>query len=181
MRNTIGSRWMDMLKNKFRLVKTFKILIIALFALSTLILSNNLEHASAYQKTNKTMNQQSNIQSFDVNVSINYKISITPNLKGVNPNIIKAARQGLFDWDCDNAKYFHYNGYSKNEEILIFDVVKINDISWGVHFWVKEKGEKDFSRNKNEYSAARVDKQKDGSYKGYVFSSKPAQRVGETY
>ena len=124
-------------------------------------------------------NQNSNSDSFDVNVSIKYKINIADKIKGTSPNIIKATRQAMFDTDCFFAKLNHYNTYTINNDVLIFDVKEKGMDTWEVDFYEKKSDDKEYDTI--GYSCATVEKQKDGSYIGTIIHSSPCMPIGETY
>ncbi|MHC6180289.1 hypothetical protein ACYUJ6_10605 [Clostridium sp. JNZ X4-2] len=91
---------------------------------------------------NTFKNQNSKDDSFDISVSINYKITIDDNIKKTNPNIIKATKQAIFDTDCYFAKLQHYNRYFKDNDIFIFNVKKTGENTWEVDFKEKKSGTK---------------------------------------
>lgn len=126
-----------------------------------------------------TENNNSNSDSFDINVSLKYNIHLDDKVKGTNPNIIKATRQAIFGADCYRAKFEHYNGYSRNNDVLIFDVKETGTDEWEVDFYQKKSDEKGY--NTIGYSYATVEKQKDGRYIGGISGSSPMMPVGETY
>ena len=134
---------------------------------------------STYTNTTTQGNQNSNSDSFDVNVSLKYNINLDDKVKGTNPNIIKATRQAIFDADCYCAKLEHYNGYSVNNDVLIFDVKEAGTDTWKVDFYEKKLDEKEYDTS--GYSVATVEKQKDGSYTGGLTIHPPVMPVGETY
>jgi len=126
-------------------------------------------------------NQNYNSDSFDINVSLKYTIHIDDKIKGTNPNIIKATRQAIFNADCDFAESNNYNGYTVNNDILIFNVIEKGTDIWEVDFYEKKSDENEY--NKIGYSFAIVEKQKDGSYKGGMSHSSTAEATivtGET-
>ncbi len=55
----------------------------------------------------ETLNQNTDTDSYDINVQINYRVTIDKNLKEINPNIIRATRQAIFD--CDYQLSAHSN------------------------------------------------------------------------
>jgi hypothetical protein len=134
---------------------------------------------STYTNTTTQGNQKSNSDSFDVNVSLKYNINLDDKVKGTNPNIIKATRQAIFDEDCYCAKLEHYNGYSVNNDVLIFDVKEAGTDTWEVDFYEKKLDEKEYDTS--GYSVATVEKQKDGSYTGGLTIHPPFMPAGETY
>lgn len=143
------------------------------------IQTNNLTSAINKSGTSIEENQSLNSDSFDINVSLKYKINIDDRIKGINTNIVKSTRQAIFDADCDFVKIQHYNGYAVNNDVLIFDVKEIEMDTWEVDFYEKKSDEKEY--NTIGYSFATVEKQKDGSYKGKITHSSPAILGGETY
>jgi hypothetical protein len=139
-------------------------------------ISNNIVMASS----DTTVSQDSNTDSFDVNVDLHYKITLDDKVKGTNPNIIKATRQAIFDTDYFFARLQHYNGYSVNNDVLIFDVKEIaQNCAWEVDFRIKKSGTESY--NTDFYCRANIIKQKDGSYIGNMFHSSPYMPTGETY
>jgi len=127
--------------------------------------------------TQTEKNQTSN--SFDVNVSIKYNIHLDDKVKDANPNIIKATRQAMFDADCDFARLQHYNGYSVNNDVLIFDVKEKGTDTWEVDFYEKKSEDKEY--NTIGYCVADVTKQKDGTYIGGMTHSTTITTTPETY
>ncbi|MDP4144949.1 MAG: hypothetical protein Q8936_10790 [Bacillota bacterium] len=124
------------------------------------------------------MNKDNTANSFDVDVKINYKITLDNKVKGVNPNIIKAARQGIFDADIYHARIFHYNRSTSND-IYIFEVNDKGNNTWEILF--REKKQTDASYDTNGYSLVTVEKQKSGSFRGYIIGSSPDIRDDETF
>ena len=118
--------------------------------------------------------------SYDINVSINCKIALDDKVKGVNPNIIRATRQALFNYDCNNAMFWHYNGFSRNYYILIFDVKEISKDTWAVKFHQKQN--KSDKYDKDGYSFTNVVKQNSGVFIGRIDNpGGPNIDYGETY
>ena len=134
---------------------------------------------SQYESDTSTENNSSNSDSFDVNVNLKYNIYLGDKVKGTDTNIIKATRQAIFSSDCYYAKFKHYNGYSVNDDVLIFDVKEEGTDSWEVDYRVKKADEKDYDTI--GYSVATVEKQKDGSYTGGLTIHPPFMPAGETY
>lgn len=129
--------------------------------------------------SNLISNQNTDTNSFDVDVKISYKITLDDKVKKINSNIIKAARQAIFDSDCGNAKFSHYN-YSMEKDIYIFEVNEAGSNIWQVKFW--EKAQNEISYNKTGYCSATVEKQKTGSFRGYMVNpGGPCIRGDETY
>ncbi len=119
-------------------------------------------------------------ESFDIKVGINYKITLDDKVKAVDTNIIKAARQEIFDYASYNAKFSHYNGYIINNDVYIFEVAETGKYTWEVRFWEKQQ-DSDYY-NKDGYCFATVEKQKSGSFKGYIINpGGPMVRGDETY
>lgn len=138
------------------------------------------------QKTNSAIDEKaktlvkSNSDSYDINVTINCKITLDDKVKGVNPNIIRATRQALFNYDCNNAMFWHYNGFSRNYYILIFDIKEISKDTWVVKFHQKQN--KSDKYDTDGYSFANVVKQKSGVYIGRIDNpGGPKIDYGETY
>lgn len=128
----------------------------------------------------ETLNQNTDTDSYDINVQINYKVTIDKNLKEIDPNIIRATRQAIFDCDCSNAKFSHYKGFIINNDICIFEVNETGKNTWQVKFW--EKTQNTDLYDKDGYCSATVEKQDSGSYKGYVINpGGPMIRGDETY
>jgi FOG: Glucan-binding domain (YG repeat) len=130
-------------------------------------------------KVNKSDIDQDNENSFNVDVSIKYNVYLDDKVKGTDANIIRAARKALFDNNCYFAKYQHYNGYSVNADILIFNVKETGTDEWEVDFYSKGIEEKEY--DKNGYGSATVNRQKDGSYTGGIISSDFAYPEGITW
>lgn len=114
---------------------------------------------------------------FESNVDL--ELDFIKKEKDVNPNIIRATRQAMFDTDCYSARINHYNGLNINTDVLIFDVKETGTDSWKVCFHLKNSDEKDY--NTIGYSHASVKKLDDGSYIGEISRSVPCESVGETY
>ncbi len=134
----------------------------------------------AADSSTETLNQKTDTDSFDINVQINYRVTIDKNIKEINPNIVRATRQAVFDYECSNAKFSHYNGFIINHDICIFEVNETGKNTWQVKFW--EKPQNSDSYIKDGFCSATVDKQDSGSYKGYVINSGgPMIRGDETY
>ena len=92
---------------------------------------------------NDNLNEETEItestsDSFDVNVHINIKVELDENLKNVNPGIIKAAREAMFNYHCDMAKYVHYDGYEVNKFVNIFNIEQKDNVNWEVKYRVKQ-------------------------------------------
>ena len=153
------------------------------FATTNKVLSPSNSNKQTYlgSSRNNTPHQINDDESdlFDVNVSINVKVTLDDKVKGVKPNIIRATRQALFDRDCDLAKFSHYNGYSRNYYINIFDVIDKGNDTWEVRFREKEK-ESDFYDYRG-YSIAEVKRDNSGSYQGTISGSRPCMQEGETF
>lgn len=130
-------------------------------------------------KNNTSTEETRNLDSFDINVNLKYKINLDDKVKGVNSNIIKATRQAIFDADFYFAKLQHYNGYCVNNDVLIFDVKETGTDTWEVDFYEKKSGAKEYDTI--GYSFATVEKQKDGSYIGAITHSTPYMPIVETY
>ncbi len=128
----------------------------------------------------ETLKQNTDTDSYDINVQINYRVTIDKNIKKINPNIIRATRQAIFDCDCSNAKFSHYNGFIINKDICIFEVNETGKNTWQVKFWEKPKNSDLY--DKDGFCSATVEKQDSGSYKGYVINpGGPMIRGDETY
>lgn len=164
-----------------RLTKIQLISLIIITAITGCSSSNNInnENNVAVSGNSEIVSQDYNSNSFNINVSLNYNIVLDDKVKGVNSNIIRATRQAIFDTDCDFARLQHYNGYSKNNDVLIFDVKENGKDTWKVDFKEKKAGTKEYDNI--GYSFATVKKQKSGSYIGYIVHSSPLIREGETY
>ena len=127
---------------------------------------------------NKLANKNIKVDTFDANVSICFSITLDDKVKDVDPNIIMATRQAMFDYYCDNAKFWHYNGYSITGDVVIMDVEKIKKDSWEVKFVPKSS----IANYPNGYSILTVEKRKSGSYKGIMpLHGSPLVTGGETY
>lgn len=140
-------------------------------------IQNNTSNLATPQSS--TLTQENHSDSFDINVSLKYNIYLDDKVKGINPNIIKATRQAIFDAGCSRAKLKHYNGYSVNDDVLIWGVKEATDTAWEVDYRVKNSNEKEYDTI--SYSVVTVTKQKDGSYVGEISGSSPAMPIGETY
>ena len=127
---------------------------------------------------NKTSNDDS-LDTYDINVDINYKVILDDDVKDVNPNIIKAVRHAVIDNDVFFAMLKHYIDYSINMDIYIYDVKEMGKDKWEVDFWTKEPSDAEY--DKSTYQFATVEKEKSGSYIGYIFHSSPLQLGDETY
>ncbi|HEX9060163.1 MAG TPA: hypothetical protein VF941_08275 [Clostridia bacterium] len=117
--------------------------------------------------------------SYDVDVSIKYKIELEDKVKKTNPNIIKAAREAIFLTDCEFSKLQHYNGYKRQGFIDIFEVIEQGKNSWEVRYRLKEKESDKY--DDQGYCSVNVEKQETGSYKGFIVHSWPAVKDDETF
>lgn len=116
---------------------------------------------------------------FDINVSIKFHIILANKVRWVNPNIIRASRQAIYDYYSSEAKFCHFNGFYINNDMLIFDIKEIKDNTWGVYFHVKAKEDKNYPGG---YSFLTVEKLQSGSYKGHIVQhGSPSIRGNETY
>ena len=118
-------------------------------------------------------NQDSNSGSFNINVNIKYNIYLADKVKQTDSNIIEATKEALFDMGCDLAKMQHYNMYSTNTDVLIFDVKETGTDNWEVYLHLKDQKEKEY--NTNTALTAIVSKEKNGEYKGGFKYSAPAE------
>jgi proteasome lid subunit RPN8/RPN11 len=64
-------------------------------------------------------------------------------------------------------------------DIYIYDVKETGKDNWEVDFWTKEPSDAEY--DKSTYQFATVEKEKSGSYIGYIFHSSPLQLGDETY
>lgn len=126
----------------------------------------------------KTSNDDS-LDTYDINVDINYKVILDDDVKDVNPNIIKAVRHAVIDNNVFFAMLKHYIDYSINMDIYIYDVKETGKDNWEVDFWTKEPSDAEY--DKSTYQFATVEKEKSGSYIGYIFHSSSLQLGDETY
>ena len=136
--------------------------------------SENSKAASIEEQTEGTDSQDTNSTSFDINVSINVSVILADNLRNINPSIIKAARTALFNFYCDRAKFVHYNGFSINEQMNIFEVNESGENSWEVKY-------RGTNTPDDCFSLLTVKKEETGSYKGYMAYSSPLLRGDETF
>jgi len=140
----------------------------------------NLGSDGAWIDTSNEKNNNSNSSLVNINVSLKFNIYIADEVKEKNPNIIKATRQAIFDAACYSAKLNHYDGYSVNNDVLIFDVKEAGTDTWKVDFYEKKSNEKEYDTI--GYSVAIVTKEKDGSYKGGMTIHPPTSTTtAETY
>lgn len=152
--------------------KIFLIFIILLIELFGVGANKTSAHA-----VNTTYNINKN--SYNIDVRIHYSITLDDKVKSVNPNIIKATRQAIFNYDSNNAKFSHYK-YSRNHDIYIFKVNKIGSNTWIVRYWEKQHSIHKY--NKNGYCYVTVEKQKSGSFKGSIINpGGPCIKGDETY
>jgi len=154
---------------QYKSISKSKILLLALISLVTMIgcnfpKGNKVQSSAVVENENKSSTKTSSESSFNVDVSITYRVFLDDKVKNVDPNIIKAARTGIFNSDCDFAKFVHYNGYFKNLDILIYDVIG-SDSDWEVHYRVKTPDLASYGTN---YSIVYVKKEKSGSYTGIM-------------
>jgi hypothetical protein len=116
---------------------------------------------------------------YDVSVSIQYFITLDDKVKDTDPNIIRAARQGMFDYDANNAHHAHYAGYSVSYDIDIFKVDQKDAGTWDVRFHEKQTGDAGYP---DGYSLVTVTKQQTGVYVGTIVNpGGPMIRGDETY
>ena len=158
-------------RKKYGHLGTFSMLILLMIILLTFTsCSDNrsvaVQSSVASSSAIDPSNQDIGTDSFDINVKVSYKVTLDDKIKGINPNIIKATRQAIFDCDCNNAKFVHYNGYTINNDIYIFEVNETDKNTWQVKFW--EKPQNSDLYNKDGYCFATVEKQNSGSFKGYI-------------
>ena len=85
----------------------------------------------------------------------------------------------IFDLDCYFAKLNHYNGYSVNNDLLIFDIKEMGTDTWDVDFYEKKSDEKEYDTIGCFF--ATVGKQKYSSYIGLIIHSSPCIPIRETY
>lgn len=111
------------------------------------------------------------VNTFDVNVKISIRVILDGRVKNINPDIIRAARQALFSMYVDRAKFAHYNNFDINDTMKIAEVTYRGNSRWDVIF----------NKDNISYSLVTVEKQQDGSYKGYIVYGNPCMRVGVTY
>jgi len=158
-----------------------KPIVYILFTVIAFLVFNCLSTFTA-EAANKT-NQSTDKNTIFADFSVKYEIDIDKDLNNTNPNIAKAVRQALFDYDCSNAKYFHYYGYHMDYIILIYDVKKIAVNKWGVSFKEKIHTAKGYEDTADKGSCyVTVTKQKSGMYTGYMFNpGGPAGSESETY
>lgn len=147
---------------------------------STVIIQPMDTQASAAPKTTPpAADAQSG--DYDINVRLEYHISLDKSVEGTDPAIVRALRQALFDNDCQNAMFLHYNGYVKNEDVLVFQVDKTGDNTWEVRFREKEHADNTYFES-DSYSFATVTKQESGKYIGEIVNpGGPMIDAGETY
>ena len=141
--------------------------------------SCNIGSDGTWIQSNTQTEKNHTSNSFDVNVSIKYNIQLDDKVKDVNPNIIKATRQAMFDVDCYFARLQHYNDYTINNDVLIFYVKDKGTDTWEVDFYEKKSEDKEY--NTIGYCAADVTKQKDGTYIGGMTHSTTITTTPETY
>jgi hypothetical protein len=160
-----------------------KVIILTFGIISLLTINSYGVNAKTQTIKNNTNSNITTKASYDINVSIKYKIFLGEKVKKVDTNIIKAARQGLFYNDCSNARFSHYNGYSVSYDVLIFDIKEVGKNAWTVYFKEKQHGQKDYIGYTNgAYSVVNVEKDKSGAYRGYIINpGGPMLRGGETY
>lgn len=116
---------------------------------------------------------------YDVSVSISYQITLADGVKNTDPNIIRAARQGMYDWDSAAARLFHYQ-YAMSHDVLIFEVDQKDANTWRVLFHEKEPNEAAYPTD--GYSVVVVEKQASGAYSGVIINpGGPMVRGDETY
>lgn len=138
-----------------------------------------LSSDGSWIQNNISSNTTQNTNSFDINVNLKYNIHLDDKIKETDPNIIKATRQAIFDLDCYFARLNHYNVYSKNNDVLIFDVKQTGTDTWNVSFYEKKSDEIEY--NKIGHLTAIVEKQTDGTYVGSISHSSPITSTAETY
>lgn len=186
------------MKKMNRLIEPAKILFLIAFALIFLMgcgISNSNSPAPALASANETSapDQNSNLDlgssSFDVNVSIRYKIILDKKVEKADPNIIRAARQAMFDYDANNARLSHYNGYSVYYDILVLDVIDKGKNAWEVRYRDFQHSDNNFQDGYTDlgsytypYSVVAVSKKDTGEFVGTLHNpGGPLIRIGETY
>jgi hypothetical protein len=66
---------------------------------------------AAIAAPSNSVNDDSNANDLNVNVTVNIEVTIDNKLKGVNPNIFKAARTALFNFENEIASYNNIINY----------------------------------------------------------------------
>ncbi|MDP4182820.1 MAG: hypothetical protein Q8942_17260 [Bacillota bacterium] len=169
---------------KKRLAKICIIVVIIIISMSFVSCNDDGDFLSKSNvglvTTGISSNDDTEISSFDVNVNIKYNVILDKAVKGTNPNIIRATRQAIFDYDCNNSKFVHYN-YSADYEVYIFKVIQTGEKTWEVRFREKPNGAASYN-DRDEYSCVSVEKQASGSFIGSIAQpDEPCIKYGETY
>lgn len=105
------------LRYNHRKLTKFVITLVMLIVLLINLLSCSAKNSKTIPE--KLSNEDTLVSSFNINFNLCYNISVDSTLKNINSDIIRATQQAIFDYDCSNAKLYHYDGYFKNNDILI--------------------------------------------------------------
>ena len=81
------------------------------------------------------------MDTYDINVAINYIVILDDNVKDMNPNVIKAVRHAIIDNDVFFAMFNHSIDYSINKDIYIYDIKETGTDKWEVDFGEKGSSE----------------------------------------
>ena len=81
------------------------------------------------------------MDTYDINVAINYIVILDDNVKDMNPNVIKAVRHAIIDNDVFFAMFNHYIDFSINMDIYIYDIKETGTDKWEVDFGEKGSSE----------------------------------------
>ncbi len=163
-------------KKHYKLIKlniTAVVVLIVIMTLSVWGIYNaiNSQKNVIQAGTKETINKKSN------NLKISYNITFTNKISGVNSDIINAATQGMFDYE---SKEYHSDKNKINDYVLIMNVKKTGWDTWEVDFVSKEKETDAYPTI--GYSFVTVEKQKSGSYKGFIINDGgPMIKVGVTH
>jgi len=170
---------------QYKLISKSKILLLALISLVTMVgcnlpKGNKVQSRAVIENENKSSTKTSSESDFNVDVSIKYRIFLDEKVKNVDPNIIKAARTGIFNSDCDFAKFAHYSGYNTNLDILIYDVKELRkDSDWQVYYRAKTPDLTAY--DDTGYCIVSVSKEKSGRYIGVESHSSLQVSGDETF
>jgi hypothetical protein len=127
------------------------------------------------QLTSNSVDQTT--KDLNIKTTVNINVSIDEKLKGMNLNIIKAARTALFNFENEMASYYNYK-LSVTEYVIFYEVIEHGDKHWEVRYRTKENESDSFQLD--GYSMVNVEQDKSGHFSGYIFHSSPSQSIGQT-
>jgi hypothetical protein len=160
-------------------LKLIIILVLGFIFVSSLISDKykeiNIEDGN-FKLTSSSVDKET--KDLNIKTTVNIDVTIDDKLKGINPNVFKAARTALFKFENEMASYNNYN-LSVNEYVIFYEVIDHGDKHWEVRYRTKENESDSFQLD--GYSMVNVEQDKSGQFIGYIFHSSPNQIAGQTY